>query len=191
VRDLKLKVLKYCKLRIGGATAKRFSAFAMFSLAFVAIVTPAQSQSFRIETIKFCYNKLRDVSSTCAAVDAPFQGLDRNKFAANNIYVIVSIVGEDSALNFLKQTYTLPVIASFTRLGNRYEISRGIEQEDWEDNGEALTNLYQTQGRFPWRTRFSVGIVGASTIEFQIVDAKKNVVYVGREPARFTFSFAN
>jgi hypothetical protein len=187
-----LKVLRSSVLRAGcGTIEKRLGAVTLLWFALVAFAGPAQGQSFRIETIRFCYNKLKDVSSICTPVEQSLQGLDRTKFAANNVYVIVSIVGEDSALNFLRQTYTLPVIASFIRNGNRYEISRGIEQDDWDNNGDALTNLYQTDGRFSWRTRFSIGISGANSIELQIVDARRNVAYVGREPARFTISFAN
>ncbi|MBP1299776.1 hypothetical protein [Bradyrhizobium elkanii] len=174
-----------------GARWRWMNFIGLLWVALVVVAAPAKGQSFRVETIKFCYNKVSDISANCVPVEAPFQGLDRNKFAASNIYVLVSIACEDSALSFLKQTYTLPVIASFTRNGNRYEISKGILQDDWDSNGDALTNLYQTQGRFPWRTRFSIGISGTSSIELQIVDARKNVVYIGHEPARFLISFAN
>lgn len=152
---------------------------------------PTHGQNFQVRQVEFCYNKLRDISSICLPIDRPLEGLDRNRFATKDLHMRVTVTVTKDSLGFLAATYTLPVIAAFWRDGNRYEISRGITQDDWDENGDALTIQARTSGSFDWRTRFSIGIYSAKTIELQIVDARKNLVHTGREPARFILSFAN
>jgi hypothetical protein len=160
-------------------------------LIVAASATPSLGQNFRIGKVSVCRNILKDVSAACAEVPPPFGNLDRKTFQGGRVYVALLLVCEKEAVSFLSDNGFLPVNVTVWKDGERRksDIPIGLSQDDWDTNSDAFKTLFATQGNFTWRTRFNVGL--ADTIEFEITDYRKNLAYVGRDPARFTLTFGN
>jgi hypothetical protein len=159
-------------------------------LLLFAGASPAQSQAFRVGNISVCYNKTTNLGS-CSQVDPPFENLKRSRFANRRLYVLLTVICESNALSFLTDNGYLPVNVAVWKDGNRKkgDIPIGIKQDDWDDDEMKLKGVVATEGSFPWRTHFNVSVSDAKSIQMEITDGQRNVVYREREPARFTLTF--
>lgn len=159
----------------------------------LSLPVPAFAQTFQVDKVSVCSNRVTDWSSPCSEVGPPFQVLDRKVFVDSNVYVKVSVTCADRALSVLRENYTFPIYATVWKDGTKKpDIFIGIAESDWSKNASAWINMVSSQaGSFHWVTFFSVGLFDFKTIEFQIVDAQKNVAYVNGAPARVTLKFAN
>ena len=152
--------------------------------------SPASSQTFRVDKVSLCTNALSDWSSPCMEVSPPYEGLDRNNFANNRVYVKLAIACEDRALSFLKSNGFLPVYVAVWKDGTRKpDIPVGIAEVDWDRNSNSWISSSAQDGKFVWATFFYVGLFDFKSIELQIVDAQKVLVYVGAAPARAELRF--
>jgi hypothetical protein len=154
-------------------------------------IMPSYSQGLQIKKVEFCYNRLKTIDTPCVPVDQPLDHLDRNKFGPKNIYMKATITVLEQDLSSIDETDTLPVIASYVRDGKRYRITKGITQENWDEDGDALTSLAHRLGAFDWRTLFAIGISGAKTIDLEIVDDHGNIAHSGAAAVRFNLVFVN
>lgn len=162
-------------------------------LCFLMCPDAAHGQNFEIGKISVCYNALSQKSSPCSEATSPFVNLDRRKFSSNRVYVSLTLFCGPEAVAYLKANGFLPVNVGVWKDGLRRkgDIPIGILQDDWDTNGDALTQVFNNQGSFSWRTRFNVSLVGVQSVKLEIVDAQQALAYVGKEPARLEISFSN
>jgi len=98
--------------------------------------------------------------------------ISKKKLSNSRLYFSFRIIGQDMAIAKLKATGALDVFVSFwaglQKLGER---SIGIDQNNWDKNGAALTAEQLTSGIFNWRTCAYSQQVDYSSINVQIRDS--------------------
>jgi hypothetical protein len=172
----------------------RAAMFATAVSAFFGGTIPGFCQNFRVQAIMVCSNTLTSIDSPCTEVKAPFDNLDKRQFSNNRVHFKLTINCEKEGLSFIDSNdNVLPVYIAVWKDGGRKkgDLSVGITQDRWEQDGNALRNLLDQNGNFPWRTRFNLGLDGVRTVAIQVNDAQKNVTFIGRTPARLELSFSN
>jgi hypothetical protein len=166
-------------------------AFSACVFCLLVATVPAFSQTFRVEKVRVCSNAITDWTSPCTEIAPPFDNLDRSFFANNRLYVQLRIACEKPALDFLQSNFFLPIYVVVWKDGaKKPDIPLPISQTDWAKNGGAWSSMVNQDGGFPWVTFFDVGLFDFKSVEFQIVDDKRVVAYIGTEPARFALKFS-
>jgi hypothetical protein len=133
---------------------------------------PADAAQFAIAAPTFSgFARCKDPIYTIAdpAVDGR---IPKAKLRDGRLYFSFRVIGQDSAINYLKQYGALEVTAVFWGgVGKIGERSIGISDDNWDRNGAALTDEYYQTGIFNWRTCAYTEKIENSSIQVQIRDA--------------------
>lgn len=159
----------------------------------LSIISSNSAYSQRIDVSRFdvCYNKTKDFAS-CAVVKPPFDRLSRSNFFGGKLYVVFSVLLDQSDINFLKENGFLNFPIQIWKDGTKAKPNDlHIGQDDWDDNAVQLTNAVATNGFFAWPSHFWIGLYPSiKAVELLVTDWSGNQAYIGGSPARFPITFA-
>lgn len=171
----------------------RKCAISAAAISFIVGSIPAQSQNFQTGRILVCANKIKTRTDGCVELPPPFDNLNRRMLPNKRIDFKLLIIGYRDALTYLHNYGHLPVKVAVWRDGLRKEddIPIGLNQDDWETDGEKLVNQLAEDGQFTWRTFFHVNLNNAKSIRIEINDASNVIALSEGNPARLFFGLVN
>jgi hypothetical protein len=148
---------------------------ALIGFLIVLPTTWAQAALFAIADPQFC--GFVD-ETTYATIDVATDGsISKTKFRNGALYFSFRVIGGQKAMEQLRKFGSLEVrvttYAGWSRLGS-YQI--GIDQENWRKNGKALTDEFNRNGIFNWRTYMRTQQTDYSSITVKISDSNSDYV---------------
>src|ERR1700736_4832070 len=80
--------------------------------------------------------------------------ISRSSLRRNEIWLLITIIGDAGTLNYLQDHESLWLQADIWADGKKWDsVQIGMNYDDWERDGKALTSQFQEEGVFTWRTR--------------------------------------
>lgn len=144
----------------------------------VLCVIPAHAALFAVAAATFSgYAQCWD--GTYSVTDPAVGGrISRTKLRNGRLYFSFRVIGEDGAIEYLKEHGALEVFVEFWAGGQKLgERSIGIDQANWEKNGSALADEKIRTGIFNWRTCAYTEQVTSSSVQIQIRDANADFAH--------------
>lgn len=145
-------------------------AAALLSCAALLRTPPATAALFAIADPEF--SGFVDDTTYAIANPAVDGSISRAQLNNGNLYFSFRVIGGQRAIDHLKKFGSLEVrvttYAGWSKLGS-YEI--GIDQANWRKNGKALTDEFNRNGIFNWRTYALTQQVSYSAITVKISDS--------------------
>lgn len=144
---------------------------AAWSVFLCCFTIPAESALFAVAAPTFSgFARCSDPSYVIE--DPAIDGrIPKGKLRNGRLYFSFRVIGSDSAVSYLNKNGSLEVAAEIWgpvfKIG---EQSIGITPDNWQRNGAALLDEYQTTGIFNWRTCVYTQQLNSS-IQIQIRDA--------------------
>ena len=103
--------------------------------------------------------------------------VSRSSLDNGRVYFSFTLIGEDKAIQYIKDKGQLEVYAVIYAGGIRRDtISIGIDQEKWMQVSKSITDKYNRDGYFTWRTYMYTQQTNFSSVEILVRDGINTVI---------------
>jgi len=103
--------------------------------------------------------------------------IQRSELAENRLYFSVTIVGDQTTLDYLKDNEHLPLHVTYWGDDERFDtVDIGIDYEKWTELGDIWASQVSKQGVFTFRTYYRTKKIGYQHVQLTLKDVKGNTI---------------